>query len=298
VGTYHSIITCRNSETSIEDCILSIYNQTLKPSYILVIDDGSTDNTSRILKEMKDRLSNLFIITNPDLGYDITRVPFNYNKAISFIKNNQLESTDYHMIASDDAIYERDYADKIIKFMDKNRNHVFASGNYDNNKYTAPRGSGRIVRTSYFDEFYEYYPEKMGYETAIIHTADMLGYNYAVLDNARFEHTRGLGTQHHFYDWGASMKALGYHPLFVLNRFLISFVSGKPMGRLGAISMLYYYISSRPKEEGYFSKYDKDLIDFIRKNQVAQLRRIRFRRTSRFVKGFVVKILNHMLTSK
>ena len=68
------------------------------------------------------------------------------------------------------------------------------------------------------------------------------------------------------------------------------------MGRLGAISMLYYYISSRPKEEGYFSKYDKDLIDFIRKNQVAQLRRIRFRRTSRFVKGFVVKILNHMLT--
>ena len=296
MGTYHSIITCRNSETSIEDCILSIYNQTVKPSYILVIDDGSTDNTSYILKKMKDRISDLFIITNPDLGYDITRVPFNYNKAIAFIKNNQLESTDYHMIASDDAIYERDYADKIIKFMDKNRNHVFVSGNYDKNKYSAPRGSGRFVQTSYFDEFYEYYPEKMGYETAIIHTADMLGYNYAVLDDARFEHTRGLGTQHHFYDWGASMKALGYHPLFVLNRFLISFISGKPMGRLGAISMLYYYIRSKPKKEGYFSKYDKDLINFIRKNQIAQLRRIRFRRTSRFVKSFVVKILNHMLT--
>ena len=125
VGTYHSIITCRNSETSIEDCILSIYNQTVKPSYVLVIDDGSTDNTSYILKKMKDRISDLFIITNPDLGYDITRVPFNYNKAISFIKNNQLESTDYHMIASDDAIYERDYADKIIKFMDKNSFHSY-----------------------------------------------------------------------------------------------------------------------------------------------------------------------------
>ena len=143
------------------------------------------------------------------------------------------------MIASDDAIYESDYADKIIKFMDKNRNHVFVSGNYDDNRYSAPRGSGRFVRTSYFDKFYECYPEKMGYETAIIHTAEMLGYNYAVLNDVRFEHTRGLGTQHHFYDWGASMKALGYHPLFVLNRFLISFISGKPMGRLGAISMLY-----------------------------------------------------------
>ncbi len=296
MGIYHSIITCRNSETSIEECILSIYNQTLKPSYILVIDDGSIDNTSNILRAMKVTLSNLFVITNPDLGYDITRVPFNYNRAIKFIKNNQLETTDYHMIASDDAIYESDYADKIIKFMDKNRNHVFVSGNYDDNRYSAPRGSGRFVRTSYFDKFYECYPEKMGYETAIIHTAEMLGYNYAVLNDVRFEHTRGLGTQHHFYDWGASMKALGYHPLFVLNRFLISFISGKPMGRLGAISMLYYYILSKPKEEGYFSKYNKELIDFIRKNQIAQIRRIRFRRTSKYAKGFILKMLNNLLT--
>ena len=261
-----------------------------------MIDDEYTDNTSNILKEMSEKLSNLFIITNPNLGYDITRVPFNYNKAIKFIENNQLETTDYHMIASDDAIYERDYADKIIKFMDKNRNHVFVSGNYDDNNYTAPRGSGRFVRSSYFDEFYEYYPEKMGYEIAIIHTAEMLGYNYAVLNDVRFEHTRGLGTQHHFYDWGASMKALGYHPIFVLNRFLISFISGEPMGRLGAISMFYYYILSKHKEEGYFSKYDKELVDFIRKNQIAQLKSIRFRRTSKFVKGFFVKILDNILT--
>ncbi len=296
MGSYHSIITCRNSEASIEDCIMSIHNQSVKPNYIVVIDDGSTDNTSNILNEIRGKISNLFVITNSDLGYDITRVPLNYNMAIKFIKDNRLEATEYHMIANDDSIYEIDYADKIIKFMDENSNHVFVSGIYDNNKYSIPLGSGRFVRTSYFDEFYEYYPEKMGYETAIIHTAEMFGYNYAVLKDAKFEHTRRLGTHHHFYDWGASMRALGYHPIFVLNRFLISFISGRSMGRLGATRMLYYYILSKPKGDGYFSMYDKDLIDFIRKNQIAQLRKIRFRRTLKFVKGSIVKILNGILT--
>ncbi len=296
MGTYFSIITCRNSEINIEDCILSIFNQTLKPKYIIVIDDGSTDKTPLILNEMKCKIPDLFVITNPDLGYDITRVPINFNKALKYSQTNNLGITDYHMIANDDSIYERDYANKIINFMDKNRNHVFVSGNYEEAQYSAPRGSGRFVRNSYFDDFYQYYPEKLGFETAIIHWAEMFGYRYTALNYAKYEHKRGLGSQHHFYDWGITMRTLGYHPIFVLNRFLVSFISGKPMGRLGAINMLYHYIFSRPKDEGYFSMYDKDLRNFIRRNQIAQLKKIRFKRTSAFLKKNLLRALNTNLS--
>ena len=86
--------------------ILSITNQTIKPEYVILIDDGSTDNTSAILKEINSRNRNVSVITNPDLGYDIGRVVFNWNKAIKFAKKLSLPQTDYHMISSDNAQYE------------------------------------------------------------------------------------------------------------------------------------------------------------------------------------------------
>ncbi|HZH38863.1 MAG TPA: glycosyltransferase, partial [Bacillales bacterium] len=73
MGTYYTIVTCRNSQDDIEKSILSLHNQTIKPNCIIVIDDGSKDNTPIILENLSKKIDNLFIITNPDLGYDISR---------------------------------------------------------------------------------------------------------------------------------------------------------------------------------------------------------------------------------
>ena len=293
MGTYYTIITGRNSENDIENCIDSIVNQTLKPEYILVIDDGSSDKTSAILENLKKTVSNLFIITNPDWGYDITRVPVNYNKAIRLIEQNKLKDTDYHMIASDDCIYESEYAAKIIAFMDKNSNKVFVSGNYEKSRYNAPRGSGRFVRSTYFKKNYRFYPERMGYETVLLYEADMNGYSYCVLDNAKYEHVRALGKNHNFAETGPIMKILGYHPLFALNRFLVYFVSGKPLGREGAIRMIYDYMFYKPHRNEFDKKYGKELREFIRKNQVEQLKKIRFKRTSSAFKNILASKTGH-----
>ena len=293
MGTYHSIITCRNSEKDIENCIYSIVNQTLKPEYILVIDDGSTDKTPIILENLKKNIRDLFVITNPDWGYDITRVPFNYNKAIRFIEENNLKDTDYHMIASDDCIYESEYAAKIIAYMDKNKNKVFVSGNYETSRYNAPRGSGRFIRSTYFKKNYRFYPERMGYETVLLYEADMSGYSYCVLDNAKYEHVRALGKNHNFAETGPIMKILGYHPLFAFNRFLVYFVSGKPLGRKGAIRMIYDYMFYKPHRNDFDKKYGKELRDFIRRNQVKQLKKIRFKKTSVAIKKMLVNKVGH-----
>jgi len=280
LGTYYSILTCRDSENDIEKSIVSIYDQSIKPEYVIVIDDGSKDNTSKILNQLKYTNENLHVITNPDLGYDITRVPFNYNKALRYIRDNNLVDTDYHMIASDDCTYEKDYAHKIVSYMDKNQDTVFASGNYEKSKYNVPRGSGRFVRSTYFNEFHEFYPERMGYETVILYEAEMVGYNYAVLDHAKYTHNRALGTNHGFSETGPIMKILGYHPLFAFNRFLVYFVSGSPIGRIGAIRMLYDFVFYKPHRNTFDTVYRKELRDHIRKKQFKKLRRIQSKFTS------------------
>ena len=156
------------------------------------------------------------------------------------------------MIAPDDTVYPRDYAQKIISNMDSNQLVVAASGNYANYKAVAPHEAGRFVRNSFFENsvWHGYYPEQMGYESAILYEASRSGYLYAVIEDAKFEHTRTLGQGYNFYELGASMRTLGYHPLSVLVRFLRCFMLGEGIGRIGAIYMLYYYLTFTPKDDG------------------------------------------------
>ena len=80
MGTYSVIVTCRNSEKNIISTLNTLIEQSIKPEFIIVVDDGSTDNTSKILKDIQSQYKNFYIITNPDLGYNIGRVVNNWNK--------------------------------------------------------------------------------------------------------------------------------------------------------------------------------------------------------------------------
>jgi glycosyltransferase involved in cell wall biosynthesis len=272
MGTYFTIVTCRNSENDIEKALMSLSNQTIKPLYIIVIDDGSKDNTGKVLKEISKKIDNLFIISNPDLGYDISRVVKNWNKALTLKVEKNLVETDYHMIGTDDTIYTKDYAEKIITFMDRNKDYAVVSGNFGGVGYKTPRGAGRFVRNSFFYDEYHHYPEKMGYESAILIASRKNGYKETILKEAKFEHTRPLGQDHHFYEFGASMRTLGYHPLFAFGRFFLYFGTSKPIGRVGALYMLYYYLSYKPKLEGYDSLYPDDIRKFTRKTQIDKIK--------------------------
>lgn len=274
MGSYSVIMTCRNSQNHIRPAIMSLLNQSIKPKYIVIIDDGSTDDTPMILKEIKSLNKDIFVITNPNLGYDITRVVVNWNKALKLAKELKLQVTDYHMIANDDNIFEDEYSEKIIKHMDSDPLIAIVSGKSDNASISEPRGAGRFVRNSFFSSVYEYYPEKMGYESAILYIALQNGFKNLIIDDARFSHTRELGSNHHFYDWGASMRTLGYDPVFVLGRFMRCFLTGRPTGRVGAVRMLYYYVTYKPKQEGYDSMYDPEVRKAIRTRQKARIKQI------------------------
>jgi glycosyltransferase involved in cell wall biosynthesis len=274
VETYFAVVTCRNSQATIRKALASIKEQTINPEQVIVINDGSTDKTKDILDDMHKDWPSLSVITNPDLGYDISRVVKNWNAAIKMNKESGLRKTDYHMIATDDTIYPSDYAKKIISYMDSNPSVAIASGSYSNYRPIMPHGAGRFIRNAFFDEtiWHGYYPEQMGYESAILYEADQCGYTYIVLGDAKFEHIRPLGETHKFYEFGASMRTLGYHPAFALGRFLKYFVTGEVTGRLGAVYMLYYYLTYSSKSVGYDRMYDENIRHYIREKQVQRLK--------------------------
>lgn len=281
MGSYFAIVTCRNSESDIENAITSLLKQTIVPKYIIVVDDGSTDSTNRILERLKSSNNILYLITNPDLGYDIGRVVKNWNSAIGLARKLGLERTDYHMISTDDTHYEESYSEKIMQKMDSDEKIAISSGNFDDNNYSTPHGAGRFVRNSFFEEFLGLYPEKMGYESVILQISLYNGFKNLVNNNARFSHTRPLGANHHFYEFGASMRTLGYDPLFVLGRFVQCFVTGRPMGRIGALQMMYHYLSYNPKQVGYDSMYDPEIRKAIRTRQRTRIMQIlRLRNTN------------------
>jgi len=269
MGTYFAIVTCRNSEDDIHAALMSLKEQILAPQYVIVVDDGSTDKTSEILTQTRQNLQSLHVITHNDLGYDIGRVVKNWNEAISYSRNKKLTPATYHMIATDDTTYPPEYARDMVDFMDANSSIAVASGNYTKYVPEKPHGAGRFVRNSFFEQtqWGGLYPELMGYESAILYESERLGYRYATLTEARFQHSRPLGKHHKFYEFGASMKTLGYHPIFVWGRFAKYLATGEVTGRIGAFNMLYYYLSYKPKMVGYDRLYGDQLRRFVRETQ-------------------------------
>lgn len=276
LSDYFVILTCRNSQSTIRSAIESILKQTVLPEYIIIINDGSTDKTAEIIQEIRSAQPSIYVITHPDWGYDIKRVVSNWNEAIRFSKERNLKRTKFHLIATDDAEYSPEYVETLIQSMDSNEKIAIASGTYSEHAPDMPHGAGRLVNNSFLENtiWRGCYPEKMGYESAVLYEADRCGYNHIVISNARFRHTRPLGLGHKFYEFGASMQTLGYHPLFALGRILKYFVTGEVTGRIGAIYMLYYYLSYEPKSEGYDSLYDERIRNYIRTYQLKRLRNI------------------------
>jgi glycosyltransferase involved in cell wall biosynthesis len=269
MGSYFAIVTCRNSEDDIHAALMSLRNQSLAPQYVIVVDDGSTDRTAEILTRSKQNWQSLYVITHSDLGYDISRVVKNWNEAIIYSRSKGLNHTTYHMIATDDTTYSSGYAKQLVDFMDNNANIAIASGNYTKYVPEKPHGAGRFVRHSFFEntQWGGLYPELMGYESAILYESERLGYRYSILTEAKFQHSRPLGKHHKFYEFGASMKTLGYHPVFVWGRFAKYLATGEVTGRTGAFNMLYYYLSYKPKTVGYDRLYNDQLRKFVRETQ-------------------------------
>lgn len=62
------IVPVYNGKKYINKCVNSILRQTFKDIEIILVDDGSTDNTLNILKEYEKRFPNVKVIESSNLG--------------------------------------------------------------------------------------------------------------------------------------------------------------------------------------------------------------------------------------
>lgn len=97
------IIPVYNTEKYLKDCLDSVLSQTYQNLEIILIDDGSTDNSSQILKQYAKKDSRIKIITQKNQGQSTAR---NYG-----LKEASGEYVSF--IDSDDAI-EKDFVSSLL----------------------------------------------------------------------------------------------------------------------------------------------------------------------------------------
>lgn len=96
------IIPAYNTEKYIEKCLLSICNQTFKDIEIIVIDDGSKDNTGKICDDIAQRDSRIIVKHEKNSGVVSSRK-----------KGSFLAKGDYITFVDSDDWIESDYYEKV-----------------------------------------------------------------------------------------------------------------------------------------------------------------------------------------
>lgn len=92
------IVPVYNAENYIEKCVNSLQNQTYKNIEIILVDDGSTDNSYDICKKIVDENQNINLITKTNQGVTIARLTGVYvakGDYISFVDADDWIEEDY-----------------------------------------------------------------------------------------------------------------------------------------------------------------------------------------------------------
>lgn len=222
------MIKARNEQENIEKTLLALKHQSIKPSQIIIVDDGSTDRTREIAEKYADIVVSLpyhedSFIGRPELAAVI-------NAGLEKVKNN----VDYVVICDADHALEEKYVEAVLKRMEENPKVVVASGRIRGETFseTHPRGSGRIVNAHFWRKVNGLrYPVKWGWEGWICVKAMQLGYLSRCFHDVETKIQRPTR-----YDsnkmklWGKAMYALGYDWKYVLIRSIRLFLKNPTAG--------------------------------------------------------------------
>lgn len=111
------IVPMYNCEKYIERCIRSLIGQNYKQIEILVVDDGSTDDSARIVKELQQESNSLKYIWQENQGASIAR-----NKAIEEAEGKYLLFVD-----SDDYLSDN-YIEDMVQSAERNHSELVIAG--------------------------------------------------------------------------------------------------------------------------------------------------------------------------
>ena len=101
--TVSAIIPCFNAEATIERAIVSMLSQTIPVSEIIVVNDGSTDASGKLLERLK-------------LSHNQLKVIHQENKGVSYARNSAIKEAlgDYILTLDADDYFENSFVQKAL----------------------------------------------------------------------------------------------------------------------------------------------------------------------------------------
>ena len=270
--SYAVIVSTRNGASTIRKTLNSILKQTLSAVKICVVDDGSTDETARILTEF-DAKPGVRTVRRSTQCYDIRRVPANFN--LAHVSLGRERTFDYLMISGDDCVYPTDYVNSIVSRMESDSATVVASGRprtgSDILEEHSPSGSGRLIRYAFWCSVGGAYPVRVGWETWLLYRALQQGFKTELYVDLIYDHLRPRGSMHQFTYWGSAMYCLGYHPLYALGRIAKSLAKTE-VAPNGCVSMFGGYLMGLfGSSDAFVSAFEPSLRNFVKSSQAHRI---------------------------
>ena len=124
------IVPVYNSEKYIKKCIESILNQTFKKFELLIINDGSKDNSQKIIEEYQKKDPERIVIVNQE------------NKGVSITRNEAIKMANgkYLMFIDNDDYIDKDYIETFVNAIKENDLDVVLGG------YRRPNEEGKVIK--------------------------------------------------------------------------------------------------------------------------------------------------------
>lgn len=278
---YALISAARNEAAFIEQTILSVVNQTIRPVCYVIVSDGSTDGTDDIVMRYAKQHSWIKLMRNDG---DQQRNFGSKAKAV-MAGYKQLINADFDFVGNLDAdiTFEADYYANILQMFEKNPRLGLAGGiRYDKcdgefkRVYAAENSVGgpyQLFRRECFEAIGGYMNLSCGGIDAVAETmARMHGWEVAAYEQFIVHHHRCTGTANRSL-FEASFRAgqrdymIGYHPLFELARCLRRIFRFHSVRYYLVLLVGYFWSAVQRKERPV----PQQFVKFIQREQLTRL---------------------------
>jgi len=237
---YVVLICARNEEKYISSCLASIYFQTSPPEMVVVVDDGSTDDTFARAMEFHGRLP-LTILHKEDRGFSAVGTVLmadTYNLGLDHLSNLEW---DYLLILGADTFIPPFYVEALIKRMTTQLGAISGRYSFTSEKYAV--ASGRFIRRKIIEELGGRLPETYAWESSVIYCSEYMGYENRSFPIPIYDLRPGGQGKRSGVSLGRGVKEIGYYWPNVLYKAFLSFKKGDIKV---AIEIIYGYLTHKP----------------------------------------------------
>lgn len=214
------IIPVYNSEKYLKRCVESVLNQTYSNIEIIIINDGSTDNSKKILEELKENNKNIQLLSQQNKGQSAARNlgmkvaqgeyigfvdsddwihPQMYSHLVKILEDNKsdISSAQMKTVKDDKVESYKDLVDYKLEIEEQDQlliNYLFNGQNKKNGQYSAARKlfKREVLVNVKFEEGYIY--------------EDML-FNFEALENAQKHVVSDAIVYYYFLDNQSTMRS-------------------------------------------------------------------------------------------